>query len=48
LTDNYSISEVLTFPFMKQLPKNEKLAAEVVGVKPAEGVEDIGAGGHRK
>jgi lysyl-tRNA synthetase class 2 len=48
LTDNYSIREVLTFPFMKQLPKNEKLAAEVVGVKPAEGVEDIGAGGHRK
>lgn len=43
LTDNYSIREVLTFPFMKQLPKTEKFAAEVVGVQPAVGVEDVGA-----
>lgn len=43
LTDNYSIREVLTFPFMKQLPKTEKFAAEVAGVQPAVGVEDIGA-----
>jgi lysyl-tRNA synthetase class 2 len=36
LTDHYSIKEVLTFPFMKDdLSKGpEKLAAEIVGVKP--------------
>lgn len=41
LTDNYTIREVLTFPFMKQVRGGEK-AAEVTGVVPAEGVEDIG------
>ena len=37
LTDNYSIKEVLAFPFMKdeQSGKEKKLAAEVVDVKPA-------------
>lgn len=35
LTDNYSIKEVLAFPFMKDdTQKKEKLAAEVVGVEP--------------
>ncbi|KAL9627548.1 MAG: hypothetical protein Q9204_006488 [Flavoplaca sp. TL-2023a] len=37
LTDNYSIKEVLTFPFMKDEPnhgKDKKTAAEVVGIKP--------------
>ncbi|KAK1689127.1 lysyl-tRNA synthetase [Colletotrichum godetiae] len=36
LTDNYSIREVLAFPFMKEEKQNEKKAsaAEVVGVKP--------------
>ncbi|ODH46984.1 lysine-tRNA ligase [Paracoccidioides brasiliensis] len=38
LTDNYSIKEVLAFPFMKEdksaAAKEEKLAAEVVGIKP--------------
>lgn len=41
LTDQYSIKEVLTFPFMKEevgQGKEKKLAAEVVGVKP--GVEE--------
>jgi len=55
LTDNYSIREVLTFPFMKQLPKGEgkvgpegekKLAAEVVGVEPM-AVEEADVGGHK-
>lgn len=43
LTDNYSIREVLTFPFMKTAPSNEKkpLAAEVAGVEPMP-VEDVG------
>ena len=41
LTDNYTIREVLTFPFMKHVRGGEK-AAEVTGVVPAEGVEDIG------
>lgn len=36
LTDNYSIREVLAFPFMKEEKQAEKKAsaAEVVGVKP--------------
>ncbi|CAL8578817.1 lysyl-tRNA synthetase [Xanthoria parietina] len=37
LTDNYSIKEVLTFPFMKEeqnAGKDKKTAAEVVGIKP--------------
>jgi lysyl-tRNA synthetase class 2 len=36
LTDNYSIKEVLAFPFMKEDTslKKEKLAAEEVGIKP--------------
>lgn len=41
LTDQYSIKEVLTFPFMKEevgQGKEKKPAAEVVGVKP--GVEE--------
>ncbi|PGH13316.1 lysine-tRNA ligase [Helicocarpus griseus UAMH5409] len=39
LTDNYSIKEVLAFPFMKEDKsagaKDEKLAAEVVGIEPS-------------
>ena len=38
LTDNYTIKEVLTFPFMKeeqQQGEKEKLAAEEVGIEPA-------------
>ena len=42
LTDNYSIREVLTFPFMKALAGKEK-AAEVTGVMPVE-VEDTAKG----
>jgi lysyl-tRNA synthetase class 2 len=35
LTDNYSIKEVLAFPFMKEdTSLKEKLAAEEVGIKP--------------
>ncbi|RDL36970.1 putative lysine-tRNA ligase [Venustampulla echinocandica] len=36
LTDNYSIKEVLAFPFMKEdtSRKKEKLAAEEVGIQP--------------
>ncbi|KAJ8114649.1 hypothetical protein OPT61_g3529 [Boeremia exigua] len=34
LTDNYSIKEVLTFPFMKDAEEPKKTAAEVVGVTP--------------
>ena len=35
LTNNYSIREVIAFPFMKEdTSKTEKLAAEVVGVDP--------------
>lgn len=43
LTDNYSIREVLTFPFMKSLDnkQQQKLAAEVVGVEPVP-AEDVG------
>jgi lysyl-tRNA synthetase class 2 len=40
LTDHYSIKEVLTFPFMKDVVEDKKPAAEVVGIeaKPTEGV----------
>ena len=41
LTDNYSIREVLTFPFMKSLDNKQKTAAEVVGVEPLP-AEDVG------
>jgi len=37
LTDNFSIKEVLTFPFMKDIAEEkgkEKTAAEVAGVEP--------------
>ena len=34
LTDNYSIKEVLAFPFMKDDRQEKKTAAEVVGIKP--------------
>ncbi|KAI4097756.1 MAG: hypothetical protein LQ344_000028 [Seirophora lacunosa] len=45
LTDNYSIKEVLAFPFMKDEAnqgKEKKPAAEVVGIKPAveEGIRE--------
>ena len=43
LTDNYSIKEVLTFPFMKEEQgAGRKLAAEVVGVEamPVEGIRE--------
>lgn len=37
---NYSIREVLTFPFMKDEESSKKSAAEVVGIepKPVEGI----------
>lgn len=40
LTDNYSIKEVLTFPFMKDVEEPKKTAAEVAGIepKPEEGI----------
>ena len=40
LTDNYSIKEVLTFPFMKDVEEPKKTAAEIVGIepKPEEGI----------
>jgi lysyl-tRNA synthetase class 2 len=41
LTDNYSIKEVLTFPFMKDVVEEKsKIAAEVVDVtpQPVEGI----------
>jgi hypothetical protein len=45
LTDNYSIKEVLAFPFMKEdvSMKKEKLAAEEVGIKPVaeEGIREF-------
>ncbi|KZF21166.1 lysyl-tRNA synthetase [Xylona heveae TC161] len=34
LTDNYSIKEVLAFPFMKEEKQINKPAAEVVGIEP--------------
>ncbi|KAI9718727.1 MAG: Protein kinase [Candelaria pacifica] len=42
LTDNYSIKEVLAFPFMKDDQKDKKLAAEVADVEPApeEGIRE--------
>jgi lysyl-tRNA synthetase class 2 len=49
LTDNYSIKEVLTFPFMKDESqggdKAEKLAAEVVDIQPmpVEGIRKCGS-----
>jgi lysyl-tRNA synthetase, class II len=43
LTDNYSIREVLAFPFMKdeKQEKKEKLAGEIMDVEPLP-VEGIG------
>lgn len=43
LTDNYSIKEVLAFPFLKEdvTMRKDKLAAEEVGIKP-EAEEGIG------
>jgi len=40
LTDHYSIKEVLTFPFMKDIIEVKTPAAEVVDVtpKPTEGI----------
>ena len=43
LTDNYTIREVLAFPFMKEEKDNKqetKSAAEVVGIQPQE-AEDL-------
>lgn len=47
LTDNYSIREVMTFPFMKEEKERQKgkVAAEVAGVEAEEGVaEDVPLG----
>jgi lysyl-tRNA synthetase class 2 len=43
LTDNYSIKEVLTFPFMKDDKQEKKTAAEVVGIQPQaeEGIREF-------
>ncbi len=40
LTDHYSIKEVLTFPFMKDVEDKKQTAAEVVDIqpKPEEGI----------
>jgi lysyl-tRNA synthetase class 2 len=40
LTDQFSIKEVLTFPFMKDIVEEKKTAAEIVDVtpKPVEGI----------
>lgn len=40
LSNNYSIKEVLTFPFMKDIDEPKKTAAEVVDIepKPVEGI----------
>jgi lysyl-tRNA synthetase class 2 len=40
LTNQNSIKEVLTFPFMKDVVEEKKTAAEVVGIepKPEEGI----------
>ena len=47
LTDNYSIREVLSFPFMKEdksrAREKETTAAEVVGVEPGV-AEDVPLG----
>ncbi|KAI9773010.1 MAG: lysyl-tRNA synthetase [Candelina submexicana] len=42
LTDNYSIKEVLAFPFMKDDQKDKKLAAEIADVEPVpeEGIRE--------
>ena len=41
LTDNYTIKEVLAFPFMKdERVKEKETAAEIVGVEPTP-VEEI-------
>ncbi|TGZ83216.1 lysyl-tRNA synthetase [Ascodesmis nigricans] len=52
LTDNYSIKEVLAFPFMKDDHSEKKTAAEVVGIEPqpsvsfpSNGKEDADMGG---
>lgn len=49
LTDNYSIKEVLAFPFMKEdvSMKKEKLAAEEVGIQPVaeEGIRKFSPSG---
>ena len=34
LTDHYSIKEVLTFPFMRDVAENKEKAAEAVGIEP--------------
>jgi lysyl-tRNA synthetase, class II len=34
LTDHYSIKEVLTFPFMRDVAENKEKTAEVVGTEP--------------
>lgn len=34
LTDHYSIKEVLTFPFMRDVAENKEKTAEVVGIEP--------------
>ena len=43
LTDNYSIKEVLTFPFMKDDRQDKKTAAELVGIQPQpeEGIREF-------
>ena len=49
ITDNYSIKEVLAFPFMKDdrqtVKGKEPLAAEAVGIKPLpeEGIRECTA-----
>ena len=42
LTNNYSIREVIAFPFMKEEQKRDdkKLAAEVAGIEPVP-VEEV-------
>lgn len=42
ITDNYSIKEVLAFPFMKDDHSEKKTAAEVVGIRPGAPVESTG------
>lgn len=42
ITDNYSIKEVLAFPFMKDDHSEKKTAAEVVGIRPSAPVESTG------
>lgn len=42
MTDHYTIKEVLTFPFMKDIVEDKKPVAEVVDVtpKPTEGIRE--------